>query len=106
MLYSPSTGGFYLPEIHRIDIPEDTVNITVEDYRLLLKGQEQGKQIAPDLTGQPRLVVVIQGVSDEYTIEQLIVAKTREMAIVELKADGIIEAGQNGKLVLTKKVRQ
>lgn len=105
MLYSPSTGGFYLPEIHRIDIPEDTVNITVEDYRLLLKGQEQGKQITPDISGYPTLIDPPAAESAK-SVNQVINDKIREMAIVELKADGIIEAGQNGKLVLTKKVRQ
>lgn len=105
MLYSPSTGGFYAPGIHRSDVPEDAVSIAAEDYELLLKGQERGKQITPDISGYPTLIDPPAAESAK-SVNQVINDKIREMAIVELKADGIIEADQNGKLVLTKKVRQ
>src|SRR3546814_18056836 len=42
--YSPSTGGFYNPDIHS-DIPQDAVEISNEQHADLLDQQSQGKSI-------------------------------------------------------------
>ena len=56
MYYSKSTGGFYLPEIHREGLPGDAVEISDEVYAELLKGQSDGKRIIPDSSGYPTLI--------------------------------------------------
>lgn len=55
MKYSPSTGGFYLPEIHGDAIPEDAVEITAEAHAALLEGQSQCKRIIAGPDGFPVL---------------------------------------------------
>lgn len=53
MLYSPSTNGFYLTEIHGNNIPNDVVEITQNQHSQLLEAQSQGKIIQPDENGFP-----------------------------------------------------
>ncbi|WP_033782138.1 tail fiber assembly protein [Pantoea sp. 9140] len=52
--YSPSTGGFYLENVHDF-IPEDAVQIDVDTYSSLLSGQEKGLVITADKNGKPQL---------------------------------------------------
>ena len=56
MLYSKSTNGFYLVEIHGTNIPGEAVEITNDVYKSLLDGQSQGKTIASDSNGTPILI--------------------------------------------------
>lgn len=56
MFHSKTTGGFYDAAIHGENIPADAVEITREDYVVLMAGQAQGKRIIPDDTGFPVLV--------------------------------------------------
>lgn len=44
MKYSPSTGGFYLPEIHK-DIPPDTIELSDIEYATLYAELSSGKSI-------------------------------------------------------------
>ena len=53
--YSATTGGLYIDSVHGDAIPEDTVEITREDYVTLLDGQAQGKRIVSDAEGFPIL---------------------------------------------------
>lgn len=55
MLYSASTGGFYLPEIHGGNIPSDAVEISAETHAALMAGQSAGQRIVADLNGIPFL---------------------------------------------------
>lgn len=55
MFYSPSSRGFYLREIHGDNIPEDCLEISIEEHAALLAGQSEGKEIVPDETGKPVL---------------------------------------------------
>lgn len=55
MHYSPSTGGFYLPEIHGEAIPADAVAISKAEYDALMQGQSAGQQIRPGAGGRPEL---------------------------------------------------
>lgn len=55
MFYSPSARGFYLREIHGDNIPEDCLEISLEEHAALLDGQSKGKEIVPDETGKPVL---------------------------------------------------
>lgn len=80
MFYSQATKGFYSPDIHgsyfieQVQADEhgatvdrrlspdpdgpiaDAVEITEAEYRALIEGQGQGKQIKPDEDGRPALV--------------------------------------------------
>lgn len=55
-LYSPSTGGFYLPEVHGANIPIDAMQISEEVHAQLIAGNAQGKRIVPDVNGLPVLI--------------------------------------------------
>lgn len=54
--YSASTGGFYIPEVHGDDMPEDAVEITAKQHADLLSGQSSGKIITSDTNGIPVLI--------------------------------------------------
>lgn len=56
MFYSKSTGGFYCREIHGNNMPEDVVEITIEQHTALVEGQSQGKIIGSDDDGYPILI--------------------------------------------------
>lgn len=56
MFYSPSTNGFYSPEINGDNMPGDVVEISAEQYALLLQGQGSGLTIVADQAGMPTLV--------------------------------------------------
>lgn len=57
MFYSKNTNGFYAMEIHGDKIPPDAVEITDEDYAILMQGQIDGYQIGGDGDGYPFLIV-------------------------------------------------
>lgn len=60
--YSPTTGGFYpfsMKEQYENSIngwPADAVEITLEDYQVLMAGQESGLVIVPGDDGLPVLI--------------------------------------------------
>ena len=56
MFYSQSTGGFYDPAIHGVNMPADAAQITREEHSALLAGQSEGRIIAADADGRPVLV--------------------------------------------------
>jgi hypothetical protein len=53
--YSAQTGGFYNAEIHGESIPADVVEITEQEWKDLLDGQSNGKEIVADSRGYPVL---------------------------------------------------
>lgn len=55
MKYSPSTNGFYTPEIHGTGIPADAIEITTEQHAALMEGQASGQCITCDENGLPCL---------------------------------------------------
>jgi len=60
MRYSASTNGFYAEGIDYVSIPSDCVEISDDDYLLLIDGQGAGFSIVPDpdKPGYPKLVPV------------------------------------------------
>lgn len=56
MKYSKSTGGFYLTEIHGVNIPSDVVDISDARYSELMIGQAAGHAISADTDEMPILV--------------------------------------------------
>lgn len=69
MFYSKSTNGFYDSEIHSY-MPNDAVEITVDEHLALLEGQSKGKKITSDDNGKPILAD-----PPAPTIEEIAVAK-------------------------------
>jgi hypothetical protein len=55
MLYSPTSHGFYHPEIHGATTPADAVEIPDGEYLALIEGQAEGKTIVPGAGGRPVL---------------------------------------------------
>lgn len=55
MKYSPSTGLFYSPALHK-SVPKDCIDIPEPEYQRLLDGKSEGMLIEPDKTGTPQLV--------------------------------------------------
>lgn len=53
MSYAKSTGGFYVPAIHGLNIPADAIEIADAYYAELLAAQSAGKRIEPDADGYP-----------------------------------------------------
>lgn len=56
IFFAASTSGFYSEEIHGGAIPDDAVEVTVEEHAALLSGQASGKLIARGADGRPALV--------------------------------------------------
>lgn len=54
-LYSPTTKGFYVQEIHGNKIPLDVVQVTKERHEELMQGQSEGLEITEDENGLPVL---------------------------------------------------
>lgn len=78
-LYSASTNGFYLPSVHGEIIPDDAVEISQEEYKALLSGQENGRAIVAGQNGRPVL-----GEADIPTDEQI---RAATVALVQAHLD-------------------
>ena len=55
MKYSPGTGLFYSPNLHK-NMPSDCIEISAADYQRLLNGRADGQLIELDGNGIPQLV--------------------------------------------------
>lgn len=65
--YSASRHGFYDSNIHGDRIPEDKVEISVDEHMALLQGQTEGKVIVAGPEGRPMLANQPQSTSAEVT---------------------------------------
>ena len=97
--YSPSTHGFYTPEIHGINMPADVVEITDDSWRSLLDAQSAGKSIQWG-TGAP--VAADRVVSQDELTRQVRRQRNRLLA----QSDWLVtrhrdEVEQGGKTTLT-----
>jgi hypothetical protein len=54
--YSPSTKGFYNADVNLDNVPNDSIDITYEQYQTLLNGINQGQTIDINADGIPILV--------------------------------------------------
>lgn len=53
--FSPTTKGFYVPEIHGDGIPSDAVEVSEQYYAELMAGQELGRVVVVSAQGTPVL---------------------------------------------------
>jgi hypothetical protein len=58
MFYSKLQNGFFTPEIHGNNIPQDAIEITQEEYEGVLNKQAQGCKIVPGEDGKPTAIEV------------------------------------------------
>ncbi|WP_051363938.1 hypothetical protein [Oleidesulfovibrio alaskensis] len=77
MKYSPSTNGFYTPELHGTNIPADAVEITDAEHKALLAAQARGQIIRPGENGCP--VAVTPAAPPAPTRAELYTAKQAEI---------------------------
>lgn len=87
--YSKSTKGFYTEDIHGNDIPEDVVEVSLEEHKELMDGQANGKKIVPDETGNPILIDFVP--SPEDIAEQENRNAIKQSALNKLMALGLSE---------------
>lgn len=80
--YSPSTKGFYHPEINGDKIPSDSVEITDDEHKNLLSGNRQGKLISSNSEGTPVLI----DVSNISTNTPALLPPTPEELMAQLNA--------------------
>lgn len=83
--YSKSTLGFYNNIIHKT-MPDDVIEITEEEYKVLFDGQANGKIISPDETGRPILKDIIVSEKDKilnqiYILEGSVSERRKQEAI-------------------------
>lgn len=92
MMYSPSTRGFYCPEIHS-SIPADAVDVTADDYAALMAGQANGGRIEPGQDGQPALVApAAPTTADAVSAERETMRCSRLQARSALHLAGLLDA--------------
>ncbi|MFA5388099.1 MAG: hypothetical protein WC322_07000 [Candidatus Paceibacterota bacterium] len=102
MYFSKSTNGFYDSALHGRNIPNDAVEISNAEWRDLLQGQSDGRQISADSDGRPVLRDrEPRRLSKKEDVEQKIRNKMNELlraqAIQELKAQGEIKQNYTEK---------
>lgn len=70
--FSRSTGGFYHTDIHD-SIPEDAVEVSDAEHKMLIEGQSAGRRIIAVSTGRPALsdAPVKSMVSREFATNRL-----------------------------------
>ena len=88
MYYSKSTKGFYSKEIHGNNIPNDCVEITLDEYKALINGQSNGQAISVNENGKPVLI--------EIETPELTYAELRKSEYPEITdyLDGIVKNDQ------------
>jgi hypothetical protein len=87
--YSPSTRGFYIPEIHGDGIPADAVDVSAEQHDALMTAQSEGNRIEPDAAGNP--VAVAPAAS--LTLADVKAAKLSDLAAACAQRMATIKAG-------------
>ena len=68
--YDVSTKGFFLEELHK-DIPHTAIKLTDIQYKALIDGQTQGKQIIADKTGNLVLIDPQPSAAHELNLDTL-----------------------------------
>lgn len=85
MKYSPSIGGFYTPEIHGTNIPQDAVDVLSEEHAALMQAQSEGKRIVFDSAlGKP--------VAADQPLPTAAAAITRKLASINASCESEIAA--------------
>lgn len=89
--YSASTNGFYFEEMNGDAIPEDSFEITDEQWGALLDGQSQGKLITSDKKGRP-ILQDYPAPTSKQLIEMAEAEKTKLLAIATVAINPLQDA--------------
>lgn len=89
--YSASTNGFYFEEMNGDAIPEDSVEITDEQWGALLDGRSQGKLITSDKKGRP-ILQDYPAPTSKQLIEMAEAEKTKLLAIATVAINPLQDA--------------
>lgn len=82
--YDAKSAGFYLEGINN-EIPSAAIKVSIEDYEILLAGQEAGKEINPNQNGYPTLTDP-PVLSQE---QQLLIATNNKILLMSKASDAI-----------------
>jgi len=89
--YSPSTGGFYTPDIHGEAIPDDAVKIPARRHLALLEGQGAGGEIVAG----PRGPIVRMPTSSRAELLERVVRRVKREARRRILAIASLELQAN-----------
>lgn len=89
--YSAATNGFYSEEMNGDAIPDDSVEITDEEWGALLDGQSQGKLITSDKKGRP-ILKDYPAPTSKQLIEMAEVEKAKLIAIATVAINPLQDA--------------
>ncbi|WP_307744487.1 tail fiber assembly protein [uncultured Pantoea sp.] len=89
--FSASTNGFYSEEMNGDAIPEDSVEITDDEWGALLDGQSKGKLITSDKKGFP-ILKDYPAPTSKQLIEMAEVEKAKLIAIATVAINPLQDA--------------
>lgn len=82
--YDAKSTGFYLEGIND-EMPSTAVEISTEDYETLLSGQENGKEITPNINGYP-ILTAPPALTQQ---QQVIIASSNRLSLMGNASDMI-----------------
>lgn len=80
--YSPSTEGFYHSEVHET-YPEDSVEVTNEEYVQLLEDQSEGKQVYLAPNGKVSSRDYVRSTEEQAELDKHIAKEQKRKAKLE-----------------------
>lgn len=95
--YSPSSGGFYTPDIHGENMPKDVCEVSSERHAELMAGQAGGMKIGADSNGRPNLQERDKPTNDQLAAE----ARAKRVALLKDSDWVTLRAVETGSTVPT-----
>ena len=89
--YDVSTKGFFLEGLHK-DIPHTAIKLTDIQYKALIDGQTQGKQIITDKTGNLVLIDPQPSAAHEFIFDTLTweISPEKQTALFAQQKEGLL----------------
>lgn len=89
--YDVSTKGFFLEGLHK-DIPNTAIKLTDTQYKALIDGQTQGKQIIADKTGNLVLIDPQPSAAHELNLDTLTweISPEKQTALFAQQKEGLL----------------
>lgn len=89
--YDTSTSGFFLEGLHK-DIPQTAIKLTDTQYKALIDGQTQGKQIIADKTGSLVLIDPQPSAAHELDLDTLTweISAEKQTALFAQQKEGLL----------------
>ena len=89
--YDTSISGFFLEGLHK-DIPQTAIKLTDTQYKALIDGQTQGKQIIADKTGNLVLIDPQPSAAHELNLDTLTweISPEKQTALFAQQKEGLL----------------